>query len=336
MECQEAIAHVVLYHDLTAEQAYGVATCIMSGKATHAQISSLITALRMKGETIDEITGFVRAMREVATPVPCTRDDVIDTCGTGGDGLSTFNISTTAALVAAGAGCAVAKHGNRSVSSTSGSADILEQLGVKIELTPQHMGKCIDTVGFGFLFAPLLHGAMKHALGPRREIGIRTLFNILGPLTNPAHARRQLIGVFSRQLTNPLVHVLKNLGSDHAMVVHGADGLDEITLTGKTYVSELKDGVIRDFTIDPADYGFCPVALETLQVASSQESKERVLAILQNAPGSERNIVLLNAGSAIYIAGRAHSIAQGIELARESIESGNALACLQGLQRMTA
>ncbi|MBN2620080.1 anthranilate phosphoribosyltransferase, partial [candidate division WOR-3 bacterium] len=255
MKCKDAIQQVIDKQHLNLEQAYQVASDIMNGNATPAQISAFLIGLRIKGETIEEITGFVQAMREFATPIRCSRTDVIDTCGTGGDQLSTFNISTASALVAAGTGCAVAKHGNRSVSSTCGSADVLEGLGVRIDLTPERIAECIDQIGIGFLFAPLLHKAMKYAIGPRREIGVRTIFNILGPLTNPACAQRQLVGVFDRELTNPIAHVLHTLGTEHAMVVHGHDGLDEITITGPTFVSEVHNDKVVDYTIDPEDFG---------------------------------------------------------------------------------
>jgi anthranilate phosphoribosyltransferase len=334
MKCKDAIQLVMERRDLIREQAYEVARDIMSGSATPAQISAFIIALRMKGETIEEIAGFVQAMREAATPVVCQREDIIDTCGTGGDSLHTFNISTVSALVAAGAGCAVAKHGNRSVSSTCGSADVLEGLGVRIDVSPDHMARCIDTVGIGFLFAPLLHRAMKYAIGPRREIGVRTIFNVLGPLTNPANTRRQLIGVFKRELTHPLACVLGALGSVHAMVVHGHDGLDEITITGPTFVSELRDGEVIDYTIQPEDYEIPCAPLVEIQVNTTNESMASVLQVLNNSDGHKKNVVILNAGAAIYIGGKAATLGQGMKMAREAIESGNALGRLHALQEM--
>lgn len=334
MKCKDALQQVMGHLDLTRGQAYRVAADIMEGCATPAQISALLVALHMKGETIDEITGFVQAMREVATPVECERNDVIDTCGTGGDQLHTFNISTVSAIVAAGAGCAVAKHGNRSVSSTCGSADVLEGLGVTIGLAPERIAQCIDTIGIGFLFAPLLHKAMKYAIGPRREIGVRTIFNIVGPLTNPAGARRQLIGVFSRDLTHSIACVLRALGSEHAMIVHGHDGLDEITITGPTFVSELRNGTVVDYTLRPEDYGFSSVALSEIQVATPEESMASALSVITNNDGHKKNVVLLNAGAAIYVSGTASTLGQGIAMARDAIETGKALERLHALQEV--
>jgi anthranilate phosphoribosyltransferase len=326
---------MVYSKDLDQDQAYEVASDIMKGSATQAQISAFLTGLRIKGETIEEIIGFVRAMREFATTIPCACTDVIDTCGTGGDRLNTFNISTVSALVAAGSGCAVAKHGNRSVSSTCGSADVLEGLGVCIELAPEQIAACIDKIGIGFLYAPLLHTAMKHAIGPRREIGVRTIFNVLGPLTNPAGAKRQLIGVFDRELTNPIAHVLKSLGTQHAMVVHGNDGLDEITISGSTFVSELRNGGVRDYLIDPEDFGIPRQSLEHIQVKNLEQSIASVQEVLMDRNGPKKDIVLLNAGAAIYVSGRAGTLEQGIASARSSIENGQALGRLHALQEGT-
>jgi anthranilate phosphoribosyltransferase len=336
MKCKEAIKQVIDRHDLTREQAYHVACDIMKGKATPVQVGGFIVSLRMKGETIEEITGFVQAMREVVTPVRCQRKDIIDTSGTGGDRLQTFNISTVAALVAAGAGCAVAKHGNRAVSSSCGSADILEQLGVNIKISPDTMAACIDKAGIGFLFAPLLHKAMKYAIGPRKEIGVRTVFNILGPLTNPANTQYQLLGVFDDELTEPLARVLYNLGSKHAMVVHGNDGLDEITISAGTRVSELLDGQINTYEIIPEDYGIKRASLEQIQVNTMQDSIKYAMAVLKKQDGPQQDIVLLNAGAAIYIAGKANSLEQGVEQARESIYTGKAKECLDRLRKIAS
>lgn len=335
MKCGEAIQHVVEHHDLSREQAYEVAVDIMSGHATPVQISAFLIALRMKGERIDEIAGFVQAMREAATPIVCQRSDVIDTCGTGGDGAGTFNISTVAALVAAGAGCAVAKHGNRSVSSTCGSADVLESLGIRVDISPEHVGQCIDRVGIGFLYAPLLHKAMKHAIGPRREVGVRTIFNILGPLTNPANARRQVIGVFAPELTHPIACVLDALGSEHAMVVHGLDGLDEITVTGPTMVSELRNGEVCDYTLHPEDLGMECSAPGGIQVKTVEESVASVHEVLQNNDGAKKNIVVLNASAAIYVSGKAATLKQGMSMARAAIASGRALEKLNMLREVS-
>jgi anthranilate phosphoribosyltransferase len=336
MKCREAIQHLIEHEDLSQEQAYQVASDIMAGNATPAQISAFLIALRMRGETIDEIIGFVQAMREVATPVICKRKDIIDTCGTGGDQLHTFNISTVSALVAAGSGCGVAKHGNRSVSSTCGSADVLEGLGVRIDLSPDRVARCIDRVGIGFLFAPLLHKAMKHAIKPRREVGVRTIFNVLGPLTNPAGTRRQLIGVFAPELTHPIACALGALGSEHAMVVHGLDGLDEITVTAPTRVSELQNGEVLDYTLCPEDYDMEYSALDKIQVKTVEESVTSVLGVLENKNGAKKDIVILNAGAAIYVSGRTATLRQGIRMARATIESGQARACLHALQKETS
>jgi len=336
MRIKDAIKEVVQFKDLSVEDAYEVASEIMNGNATTSQISALLISLRMKGETVDELTGFVKVMREKAVSIPCNKKDVIDTCGTGGDGKHTFNISTIAALVAAGAGCTVAKHGNRSISSICGSADLLEYLGVYLENSPEQVAQSIDKIGIGFLYAPILHRAMRYAAGPRRELGIRTIFNILGPLTNPAGARRQLIGIFDRRFTTLVAQVLSRCGAEHVMVVHGEDGLDEITNTGRTYVSEFCNGTVKNYTICPEDFGMQRVKLETIQVATIEENIESALKVLNREEGPKRDIVLLNAGAAIYISGKARNLKEGIELARASIDSGKALECLEMLRMMNA
>jgi anthranilate phosphoribosyltransferase len=333
MNIQEALRHVIEGKDLSQDQAFDAALDIMEGRATAAQIGGLLTGLRMKGEAVDEITGFVAAMREKVMPVPVRTADIVDTCGTGGDNKGTFNISTVAALVAAGAGCKVAKHGNRSVSSRCGSADLLEQLGVNIELEPVKATACIEEVGFGFLFAPAFHPAMKHAAGPRRELGIRTIFNILGPLTNPARVRRQLLGVYDKKLVRPVAQVLLNLGCERALVVHGTDGLDEMTVTGQTYIAEVRDGAIREYTICPDDFGLPRRDIADLRADSREENALIARAILDNETGARREIVILNAGAAIYVAGRAPTIGDGIAQAQAAITSGRArekLARLRG------
>lgn len=335
MEMKEAIQKTVEGENLSQEEAFSVAQTIMQGKATDAQIAALLVALRLKGETVDEITGFARAMRQEAVKVPCISNTLVDTCGTGGDRSRTFNVSTLAALVAGGAGCKVAKHGNRSVSSQCGSADCLSELGVHLEITPELMAKCIDENGVGFLFAPLLHKAMKYAIGPRREIGIRTIFNVLGPLTNPAGAKRQLLGVFNGSLTESLANVLKNLGSEHVWVVYGEDGLDEITTTGPTKVTELKQGTIRTFTIEPEELGFQRAPKEALLGGDAKTNARIAMEVLSGKEGPARDMVLLNAGAVIYVAGVANSIQQGIEMAKESIDSGKALEKLETLRKMT-
>ncbi|MEO0293272.1 MAG: anthranilate phosphoribosyltransferase [candidate division WOR-3 bacterium] len=334
MNIKDAIKKVVEEENLTQEEAYKVALSIMNGETTDAQIASLITGMRMKGETVDEITGFVRAMREKVTKINVPIECLIDTCGTGGDGVGTFNISTISAFVAAGANCKVAKHGNRSVSSRCGSADLLKELGINIENPPEKVEKCIQEAGFGFLFAPLLHPAMKYAIGPRREMGIRTIFNILGPLTNPAGAKRQLLGVYSKELTSTIANVLLNLGSIHCMVVHGEDGLDEITTTGKTFVSELKMGEIIEYTITPEDFGIKRANLEELKGGTPEENAKITVSILKGEKGPKRDVTLLNAGAAIYIAGKANSLEEGIEKAKESIDSGEALRKLDLLKKI--
>ncbi|MFQ6040546.1 MAG: anthranilate phosphoribosyltransferase [Candidatus Poribacteria bacterium] len=332
---QEAIQKVVNGEDLTEQEAIGVMNIIMNGEATDAQIASFITALRLKGETIEEITGCARVMREKATKIQTTHPLVVDTCGTGGDGAHTFNISTTAAFVAAGAGVPIAKHGNRSVSSRCGSADVLKTLGVNIEVNPDVVGRCIDEIGIGFLFAPLLHGAMKYAIGPRREIGIRTIFNILGPLTNPAGAQAQVLGVYGANLTEPLAKVLHNLGSEHVFVVHGKDGLDEITTTTDTQISELVHGKVRTYTLAPIGLGITKAKKQDLIGGTPEENAAMTLDILQGKPGPKRDIVLLNAAAAIVAGGKADDMRQGISIAADAIDSGRALEKLEALKEMT-
>ena len=332
---REAIAKVIEKKNLTEAEMVSTFDEIMSGGASPAQVGAFITALRMKGETIEEITGAARVMREKALHVKTKAKMVIDTCGTGGDESGTFNISTTAAFVAAGGGLTVAKHGNKSVSSKSGSADVLRSLGVNIEVEVSHVERCLDEIGIGFLFAPLLHGAMKHAIGPRREIGIRTIFNILGPLTNPAGAHSQVLGVYDAKLTEPLAKVLQNLGSTHVFVVHGADGLDEITLTGKTYISELKHGEIENYEILPEDFGFERCKKEELLGGDSETNARIALDILKGKNGPHRDIVLLNAAAAIVAGRKSKDLREGLKAASESIDSGNAMKKLDGLRRLT-
>lgn len=318
----EALKKVVDGNNLPLEEAQAVMGEIMKGDATDAQIAALITALRMKGETVDEISGFAKAMRSEATTVKTKAVELVDTCGTGGDLSNTFNISTAAAFVVAGAGVHVAKHGNRSVSSKSGSADVLEALGVNLELPAAQVGKAIDEVGIGFLFAPMLHPAMKHAIGPRREMGIRTVFNILGPLTNPAYATRQCLGVYEEKLTETLALVLGNLGIKRAMVVHGADGLDEISNTGESVVSELAHGKVDTYTVTPEQFGIPRVERKDLLGGSAEENAEILKAILAGEKGPKRDIVLLNAGAALIAAGAAANFMEGLELAAQSIDTG--------------
>jgi len=307
---------------------------IMEGKATDAQIGAFLTALRIKGETIDEITGAARVMRDKAHRINAP-ENVIDTCGTGGDMSGTFNISTTTAIVVAACGIPVAKHGNRSVSSKSGSADVLETLGVKIDLPPQKVETCLFETGFGFLFAPLFHPAMKFGIGPRREIAIRTIFNILGPLTNPAGARRQIMGVFASKLTEPLAQVLGNLGATDAMVVHGEDGLDEITITNGTRISRWNGKRVDTFYITPENAGLSPAERESLSGSGKEENARITLDVLSSAAGPKRDVVLMNAAAALMVAGQANDFATGSALAADAIDSGRALAKLRQVVRLT-
>lgn len=337
MTIREAITQVVNRVHLSELEMYQVMTEIMSGVATPAQIGSFLTGLRMKGETVDEIAGAVRVMREKAKTVDTGVDmaaggTVIDTCGTGGDCSGTFNVSTTSAFVVAGCGFTVAKHGNRSVSSSCGSADVLEAAGVRLDLTPEQVGECIRRTGIGFLFAPALHGAMKYAIGPRREIGIRTIFNILGPLTNPAGANVQVLGVFAAELTEQLAEVLGRLGSRRALVVHGEGNLDELTITGSTLVAELRDGQVSSYRITPEEVGLPRASLDSLKGGrDSAESAAMMKDILAGTPGPRRNMVLLNSGAALLAAGAVDDLQAGIALAGECIDSGRALAKLEDL-----
>jgi len=332
---QESITKLIEKQDLTQQEAEQVMNEIMSGKATDAQIAGFLVALRIKGETIDEITACAKVMREKALIIKPKAKPLIDVVGTGGDKSGTFNISTCAALVVAGAGIAVAKHGNKSVSSKCGSADVLTALGVKIDLEPKKVEQCINEIGFGYMFAPKFHEAMKYAIGPRKELGIRTVFNILGPLTNPAEASYELMGVFSSDLTEPLAAVLGKLGCKHAFVVHG-NGLDEITLEGETRVSEYKDGHVRNFTIKPTDFGIRIADLNEIKGGSPEECAKIIIAILTGKEkGAKRDVVLLNAGTAIFVAGKADSIKKGIDIAKNSIDSGKALKKLEQLKEWT-
>jgi anthranilate phosphoribosyltransferase len=332
----EAISKLVEQQNLSEEEAAQAMRQIMEGGATPAQIAAFLIALRIKGETIGEVTGCARVMRDKASHIQALAPNVIDTCGTGGDGAQTFNISTTAAFVVAGAGVPVAKHGNRSVSSRCGSADVLHALGVTIELSPEVAEKCLAEVGMTFLFAPLFHSAMKYAIGPRREIGVRTIFNILGPLTNPAGARRQILGVYARELTEPLARVLGNLGSARAFVVHGADGLDEITTTGETYIAELHAGQVSCYTINPEQFGLSRVSLTALAGGDAQHNANLTQAILQGHKGPPRDVVLLNAAAGLVVADAAPDLTAGLELAAQSINSGAALDKLRQLQRFAS
>jgi anthranilate phosphoribosyltransferase len=333
---KEFIKKLCEKQNLSVDQAASAMNEIMSGRATPAQIAAFLVSLRMKGETIEEITGCARVMREKVTRLNPKRRPLVDTCGTGGDGAGTFNISTAAAFVAAGAGVAVAKHGNRGMSSQCGSADVLERLGVHIEAEPAAVEQCIDEVGFGFMFAPLYHGAMKHAIGPRREIGIRTIFNILGPLANPAFADAQVIGVCDRNFVELLAHTLNNLGTRHAFVVCGSDGLDEITVTSTSFIAEAKDGKITTFEFDPAEVGIRRSKAEELSGGDTAANARIIEVILEGEKGPRRDIVLLNVAFALVAAGKVQTVADGIEAAAHSIDSGAALEKLRRLREVSA
>ena len=320
-----AIGKLVERRNLTGEEAGGVMKNIMSGEATPAQISSFLTALRMKGETVDEITAFATAMRELAIKIHPKVDDVlVDTCGTGGDKIKTFNISTAAMFAAAGAGVKIAKHGNRSVTGKAGSADIMEALGARIDIQPEEVQRCIETVGIGFMFAPRFHVAMKHAASVRQEIGIRTVFNVLGPLTNPAGTKAQIIGVYDSKLTEKLAHVLARLGCTRAMVVHGMNGLDEISTIGYTKISELENGGVRTYTIKPEDFNLKRTTPDAIAGKGLDGNLRILLQVLRGELGPCRDIVLLNAAAAIVVGGKARDIHEGISLAASAIDSGRA------------
>jgi anthranilate phosphoribosyltransferase len=338
---KEALEHVLNGRDLSHADMLALMQQVMGGELTSAQIAGLVIVLRQKGESVDEITAAATVMRQLSTKVEIAdKTYLIDTCGTGGDGIQTFNVSTCAAFVAAAAGAKVAKHGGRSVSSTCGSADVLEALGVNVNLTPEQVAKCVNEIGIGFMFAPNHHSAMKHAAPVRRELGVRTIFNLLGPLTNPANAKRQVMGVFSKDLTLKLAKVLQNLGAEHVLVVHGADGMDEISFTGDTYVAELKDGKISEYTLNPAQFGLKIHALKSIRVENAAQSKAMILDVLDGKAGAgtqsaAREIVLLNAGAAIYTAGLQANIHAGIEHAAKVIDSGAAKEKLDALVRLS-
>jgi anthranilate phosphoribosyltransferase len=323
--------------DLSFAEMQALMRQVMSGELTHAQMAAILVALRIKGENVDEIAGAASVMRELSTKVAIQASPhLIDTCGTGGDGIQTFNVSTVSALVAAAAGAKVAKHGGRSVSSSCGSADVLEALGVNVNLTPAQVANAVEEIGIGFMFAPNHHSAMKHAAPVRRELGVRTLFNLLGPLTNPANAKRQIMGVFSPALTAKLAQVLQQLGSEHVLVVCGADGMDEISFTGDSHVAELKNGQVSEYTINPAQFGLPVHQLASIQIDNAEQSKAMILAVLNGELGAARDIVLLNAGAAIYVAGLADNLTAGIERAAQVIDQGLALTKLNALQQYAA
>ncbi|MEM1190980.1 MAG: anthranilate phosphoribosyltransferase [Pseudomonadota bacterium] len=341
MDLKQALARVVEGEHLSRDEMSAVMRLIMSGEGTDAQIGGLLVALRMKGEQIDEIAGAAAVMRELATPVHVEGEHLVDLVGTGGDGANLFNVSTAACFVVAAAGAKVAKHGNRSVSSTSGSSDVLEALGVPLDLDADQVGRSINELGLGFMFAPAHHAAMRYAIGPRRELAMRTLFNLLGPLTNPAGVRRQLIGVFDETLCVPLAHALKSLGSVHAMVVHSKDGLDEISPAAPTEVAELLDGEVRSYTLDPQAFGLGAADLSGLQVTSAEASARLIRAALGggDAPASDvakaRSIITLNAGATIYVAGITANLADGMSLAEDLVSTGLAMEKLRAFVDFT-
>ena len=327
----QAIKAVTEKQDLSEEQMSATMRLIMTGEATPAQVGGFLIGLRMKGETIDEITAAASVMRELASKVDVDKTHLVDTCGTGGDASGSFNISTASAIVVAAAGGRVAKHGNRSISSKSGSADVLETAGVNLELTPEQVAACVNEIGVGFMFAPLHHSAMKHAIGPRREMAVRTIFNVLGPLTNPAGAPNQVLGVFSKELVEPLARVLQRLGSEHVLVVHADDGMDEISIASSTTVAELKDGEVSVFTIEPEDFDMQRADLETIRAADSTDSLNIIKAVFDNQDGPAKDIVCLNAGAAIYAAGLVSTLSEGVKKAQDVIARGLASEKLEQL-----
>lgn len=329
---KDALQRLLESRDLSHDEMLDVMRQVMGGELTQAQIAGFLIAMRIKGETVDEIAAAAEVMRELATHVEVQdHAHLIDTCGTGGDGIQTFNVSTASAFVAAAAGARVAKHGGRSVSSACGSADVLEALGVNVNLTPAQVARCVNEIGIGFMFAPNHHSAMRHAAPVRRELGVRTLFNLLGPLTNPAGAKRQIMGVFHRDLTGILAQVLQRLGSEHVMVVHGADGMDEISFSGDTYVAELKDGKLNEYVLNPEQFGLALHDLKTIQVRDVHLASEMLRSVLAGEKNPARDIVLLNAGAAIYVSGLADTMQHGIDRAGQILDSGAASAKLEQL-----
>ncbi len=333
---QNTLAQLLAHKDLSRDDMTTLMQALMQGVATDAQIGAVLTALRMKGETPQEIAAAAEVMRALSTKVPIQdKTALVDTCGTGGDGANTFNISTAVAFVAAAGGAKVAKHGNRSVSSKTGSADVLEAAGVNLNLTPGQVAQCVEAIGVGFMFAPRHHGAMKHVIGPRKELGVRTIFNLLGPLTNPAGAPHQVLGVYDEALCDVFAQVLDQLGSHHVMVVHAEDGLDEISVASPTRVSELKNGKIKPWWIDPADFGAAHATLEALKVNSAEESLVLIKRAFTGETGPHADIIALNAGAALYVAGRAGDYAEGVAQARQILQSGAAQTKLDALVEMT-
>lgn len=332
---QNAIEKLVQKRALTAEEMRTVMWEILSDGVTPAQLGGFLVAMRMKGETVDELVAAVQVLKELAVKVPMSDPTLVDIVGTGGDSAHTFNISTCSAFVVAAAGGKVAKHGNRSVSSHSGSADVLEAAGVTLTLTPEQIAQCVEKTGVGFMYAPEHHAALKNAFKPRKELGIRTLFNLIGPLTNPANVKRQLVGVFAKQWLLPIAQVLQRLGSDRALIVHAEDGLDEISINAPTHIAELNDGQIKTYMITPEQFGFSRTALENIQVKNAQESLAMIKWVLKNQPGPARDIVALNAGAAIYIAGLTDTLAEGVQAALQALASGAAYARFTALREVS-
>lgn len=326
MQIQQAIAQVLDGNSLSRQDMQSVMQQIMTGECSDAQIGGFLIGLRMKGETVEEITAAAQVMNSLASHVVINADNVIDIVGTGGDGISTFNVSTAASFVAAGAGANVAKHGNRSVSSKSGSADLLEQAGANLNLESKQVARVIEQAGVGFMFAPMHHSAMRYAITARKEMAVRTVFNVLGPLTNPANVKRQVVGVFDLELTEKLAEVFKQLGSEHTLVVHSDDGMDEISICAPTNISELRDGKLQHYKVKPEDFGLSTAPVESIMVTSPEESLALIDQVLAGQLSAARDIVVLNAGAGIYVSGLANSLAQGIKLAGKSIDSGKALA----------
>ncbi|WP_404419958.1 anthranilate phosphoribosyltransferase [Marinospirillum sp.] len=335
MDMKAALDRVTRHENLSRDEMRDVMQLIMTGEATQAQMGGFLVALRMKGESVDEITAAAEVMRSLATPVTVNSEQLVDIVGTGGDGANLFNVSTCTSFVVAAAGGQVAKHGNRSVSSSSGSADVLEAAGVNLNITPIEVARCVEELGVGFMFAPAHHSAMKHAVGPRKEMGVRTLFNILGPLTNPASAQYQLLGVYTPELVRPLAEVLDQLKLKHALVVSAEDGLDEVSIAAVTHVAECRDGQLLEYTIQPEDFGLERHSLDSLKVETAQESLQLIRQVLGNEQGPALNMVLLNAGAALYAADIADSIIEGVALAQDAIASGQAAEKLKALVNFT-
>ena len=336
MDIQSAISQVSARRNLTREDMSEIILEILEGKVTDAQIGAFLVALSMKGETVDEVRGSVGVMRDLSTKVEIDEPNLIDTCGTGGTGIGTFNVSITSALVASSCGAKIAKHGNRSATRKSGSADLLEQAGVSLSLTSEQVASCIQEIGLGFMFAQAHHSAMRHVVGPRKEIGQKSIFNVLGPLTNPASAKRQVLGVYDKKWMTPIAEVLDELGSEHLLIVHSRDGLDEISLASPTYMTEMRDGKISEYEVSPEDFNFETDTLEGLQVNSPQESLDLAKLALQGEHKKASSMICMTAGAALYVSGIANSLESGVELAKRSVESGEGLKKLNQLVEFTS